>query len=72
MPDMVKRALGVLLIIGVVLGLWRYLGDGASITDPAWSRNAERKVASWFDESDRLVRQRAPEPTRHHQSKGTR
>lgn len=34
------RIIGALIGCGVALGLWRYMGDGASIWDPGWVSNA--------------------------------
>lgn len=41
-----------LVLLGVVLGCWRYLGGGAGITDPAWIGNAVKngqKMIGWGD-----------------------
>lgn len=53
-----RRVLAVLFAIGVVVGSWRVLGDGADITDPAWVTNATKNVGELFGWSDEAVRER--------------
>ena len=36
----VRSLVASILMLGVVLGIWRFLGDGANITDPQWVPNA--------------------------------
>lgn len=44
-----SRAIATIVIIGVVLGVARWLGDGASLTDPQWFTNATAKVQALMD-----------------------
>lgn len=71
---MVKRFVGVLLVVGAVLGAWRYLGDGASITDPQWFDNASANVRELLGWSDGTVRDRTQRghPTPSHSPTSTR
>lgn len=37
----VVRVFGILIMIGFVFGVWRWLGKGAAIWDPHWFSNAQ-------------------------------
>lgn len=45
----VKRVLGGLVLIGVVIGIWRYLGDGAALGSAEWFNNATDTVQGFID-----------------------
>lgn len=45
----IGRVLGVLIVLGIVLGLWRYLGAGAGIGSPDWFGNAFDTVGRFLD-----------------------
>lgn len=42
------KALTLLLIIGVLLGAWRYIGGGIGIGQPGWLAAAFDNVEGWF------------------------
>lgn len=41
------RVVGTVLMAGVIIGLWRVLGQGASITDPQWFANASATLSEF-------------------------
>lgn len=51
------RMLATLVIIGVVLGVWRYLGQGAGITDAGWFERAASSVESLMQWANQQVRE---------------
>lgn len=55
---MVRRFVAALFAVGVVLGCWRFLGDGADLTDPQWLGNATSNVRELFGWSNETVRDR--------------
>lgn len=58
MKRMVSTFFTTLVVIGLVIGVWRFLGDGADITDPAWPQNAYENVRDWMTGVDETVRDR--------------
>lgn len=51
--SVIGRGLGALVMVGVVLALWRYLGQGAGIGSPEWLDNATASIEAlmgWFAE----------------------
>lgn len=44
---LIRTAITGVITIGIVLGMWRWLGGGVSITDPAWIGNASATVQGW-------------------------
>lgn len=45
-PGMLARVAALIITAIVVLGAFRYLGDGVSMTDPAFWTNAETKISA--------------------------
>lgn len=42
-----KRLLIALVSVGVVLGAWRWVGQGVDVTDPRWLSNVTDTVAEF-------------------------
>lgn len=55
MKKMLSAFVTTLVVIGVVLGVWRFLGDGADITDPEWPRNAYETIKEWSEGADDTI-----------------
>ncbi|MEV8544598.1 hypothetical protein [Streptomyces sp. NPDC051572] len=49
------RTLSYLAAVGVVLGIWRLLGHGASVTDPEWLKNAVKSLSAFGDKVAQLI-----------------
>lgn len=58
MKKMLRTFFVTLVVIGLVIGVWRFLGDGADITDPEWPQNVYENVQEWFAGADSTVRDR--------------
>lgn len=46
--QLVLRVFAVLILIGLVLGAWRYLGQGVGIGSPGWLTNAFDSVTHFM------------------------
>ncbi|MGW7319449.1 hypothetical protein [Streptomyces sp. NPDC054865] len=46
-PGVLKRLILALVTAGVVVGFWRWAGQGADVTDPGWLRRTTETVASF-------------------------
>lgn len=41
------------VVLGIVLGGWRYVGKGVPVWSPDWWHNANQTIQSWFDWTSR-------------------
>lgn len=63
MTKVMSRAVLVLLVLGVVIGVWRVLGGGADITDPAWPKNAYNNLIDWASQIEDIIPGATPTST---------
>lgn len=56
---MVRWILLLLVGIGLCLGLWKFMGDGVPINDPAWVGNAIANMGEFMgwsgDQTERIL-----------------
>lgn len=74
-PGFVGRTIAALIMLGVLLGAYRWLGQGANVWEPDFFPNAEERISRLFDWSDDTIRDKTrQEPpntpdTRHNNRK---
>ena len=55
MGKALKSIVGTIVVAGVVLGLFRVLGKGAGLTDPAFWANAQASIQEFMAFSQRVA-----------------